>query len=114
MPAPADQQGEAARERATLERAALSPGLPAAALSLMARQSPTVLRAVTEQASTVPDEPAHMTQLKAVSALAVCDSYLALGGVRASRRRCCARSWSRVLAATTVADELAHGRSSRR
>lgn len=68
MPALAAQP-EAVRERAIEERLALAAELPAAALALMARHSPTVLRAVMEQATTVPEEPGRMTQLKAVSDL---------------------------------------------
>lgn len=66
MPAPAAERPEAQRERLGQEALALAPGLPAAAFGLMHRQAPAVLRAITEQATMLPDESHHMTQLKAV------------------------------------------------
>jgi hypothetical protein len=66
MPLPAAQRPEKARQQLAEERLALAPGLPSAAFCLMNGQAPSVLRAVTEQTTTLPDEPSHMTQLKAV------------------------------------------------
>lgn len=69
MPVSAAERPEAERQHLQHEHMALAPGLPAAALALMQRQAPSVLRAVTEQATMLPEEPRHMTQLKAVRVL---------------------------------------------
>jgi hypothetical protein len=66
MPVPAVQRPEKERQQLADERLALAPGLPSAAFGLMHGQAPSVLRAVTEQTTTLLDEPVHMTQLKAV------------------------------------------------
>ena len=66
MPLPAAQRPEQERQQLLEERLALAPGLPSAAFGLMNGQAPSVLRAVTEQTTTLPDEPSNMTQLKAV------------------------------------------------
>lgn len=76
MPAALSDRPESERQLLQHERLALAPGLPAAAFGLMHRQAPSVLRAITEQATTLPDEPDHMTQLKAV-----CSQPLAAGCV---------------------------------
>jgi uncharacterized protein YheU (UPF0270 family) len=66
MPLPVAQRPEKERQQLVEEQLALAPGLPSAAFGLMNGQAPSVLRAVTEQTTTLPDEPSHMTQLKAV------------------------------------------------